>query len=54
MPRLRRVDCATPGITRVRRGRGFSYHDVDGELVTDEETLTRIAALAIPPAWQDV
>src|SRR3954452_2878070 len=54
MPRLRRVDCAEPGIRRVKRGRGFIYLDGCGERVTDEETLTRISALAIPPAWQDV
>lgn len=54
MPRLRRVDCAAPGIRRVRRGRGFSYRTDDGEKVTDPETLQRISDLAIPPAWDDV
>ena len=54
MPRLRRSECSGPGIGRVRRGRGFSYVDARGRLVTDDETLTRIRALAIPPAWQDV
>ena len=54
MPRLRRVDCAEPGISRVRRGRGFVYVDACGERVTDDATLDRISALAIPPAWQDV
>lgn len=54
MPRLRRVDCAAPGIRRVRRGRGFSYLDPSGEPVTDPETLARIDALVIPPAWRDV
>ena len=54
MPRLRRVDCATPGIARVRRGRGFIYLDPDGGRVDDPETLDRIRALAIPPAWTDV
>jgi DNA topoisomerase-1 len=38
----------------VRRGRGFGYVDVDGERLSDEETLARIRALAIPPAWQEV
>jgi DNA topoisomerase IB len=52
--RLRRVDCAQPGIKRVRRGRGFSYVGVDGQRVTEGETLSRISALVIPPAWQDV
>lgn len=54
MPRLRRVDCASPGITRVRRGRGFSYVYADGSKVTDGATLERIAALVLPPAWTDV
>ena len=54
MPRLRRADPSTPGYTRRRRGRGFSYHDEDGEHITDEETLARIDDLVIPPAWDDV
>ena len=54
MPRLRRVDCAEPGIRRVRRGRGFSYVDADGNRVDDAETLRRISDLVIPPAWADV
>jgi DNA topoisomerase-1 len=52
--RLRRVDCATPGLTRRRRGRTFVYYDACGDPVTDAETITRIDALAIPPAWTDV
>jgi len=52
-PRLRRVDCSTPGITRRRAGRGFVYLR-DGERITDPEVVTRIRALAIPPAWTDV
>lgn len=54
MPRTRRVDCSGPGIRRQKRGRGFSYHEEDGERITDEETLDRIRGLAIPPAWTDV
>jgi DNA topoisomerase-1 len=38
----------------VRRGRGFSYHDVDDTKVTDAETLERIRGIVIPPAWSDV
>ena len=52
--RLRRADCAGPGIRRVRRGRGFSYEDCDGTTIEDEETLERIRGLAIPPAWKEV
>ncbi|MFL5878442.1 MAG: DNA topoisomerase IB [Solirubrobacteraceae bacterium] len=54
MPRLRRSDCSTPGLRRRRRGRGFEYLDADGARVDDPETLGRINALAIPPAWTDV
>ena len=53
-PRLRRADCSGPGLHRERRGRGFGYRDADGERVSDEEVLTRIAELVIPPAWGDV
>ena len=54
MSRLRRVDCATPGITRRRRGRGFEYLDEDGQRIEDADVLERIRALAIPPAWEEV
>jgi DNA topoisomerase-1 len=43
-----------PGLHRVRRGRGFSYHDQEGKAITDEATLTRIKDLVIPPAWKNV
>jgi DNA topoisomerase-1 len=52
--RLRRSDCAGAGIRRVGRGRGFSYEDGAGSRIDDEETLARIRALAIPPAWKQV
>ncbi len=54
MTRLRRVDCAAPGITRRGRGRGFEYVDEHGDRIEDPEVLARIQALAIPPAWKDV
>jgi len=54
VPGLLRSDPHGPGITRVRTGEGFRYSDADGADVTDAETLARIRALAIPPAWQDV
>jgi DNA topoisomerase I len=52
--RLRRSDCSGPGITRVRRGRGFLYEDARGRRVVDPEVIERIRGLAIPPAWKDV
>ncbi len=54
MVRLRRSDPHRAGLTRVRRGRGFEYRDLDGSRIVDGELLARIRALAIPPAWTDV
>ena len=54
MPRLRRVDCSAPGLTRRRRGKGFEYIDSSGGRVEDPETLLRIRHLGIPPAWTNV
>ena len=51
---LRRADCSAAGISRARRGRGFSYVDAEGGRIEDDETLERIRELAIPPAWEDV
>ncbi|MDQ3955640.1 MAG: DNA topoisomerase IB [Actinomycetota bacterium] len=54
MPRLRRIDCSSSGITRRRRGRGFEYIDSQGRRIHDAETLARIRDLGIPPAWTNV
>jgi DNA topoisomerase IB len=54
MPRLKRIDCSTPGIARRKAGRGFTTLDQNRNTVTDKATLARIAALVIPPAWTDV
>ncbi|RBQ18129.1 DNA topoisomerase IB [Spongiactinospora rosea] len=51
---MRQSDPNEPGILRRRRGRGFSYHLPGGEPVRDAETLARIRALAVPPAWTEV
>ena len=42
------------GIIRERNSGGFRYYDPSGAEVTNPETLHRIAALGIPPAWKDV
>ncbi|TDE10969.1 DNA topoisomerase IB [Jiangella asiatica] len=52
--RLRRWDPQGSAIRRRRRGQGFSYVGVDGEPLADEEALSRIRGLVIPPAWRDV
>jgi DNA topoisomerase I len=54
LPRLKKVDCSGPGLRRLRRGRGFSIVDPEGDRVDDAEILTRVNELVIPPAWQDV
>lgn len=41
-------------VLRKRRGTGFCHVDADGALVCDAATKTRIKALGIPPAWQQV
>jgi DNA topoisomerase I len=51
---LRRSNCAAPGISRRRRGRGFEYLDPEGNRIDDPEVLERITELVIPPAWRDV
>jgi DNA topoisomerase IB len=51
---LRRSDPGGAGIRRRRCGRGFSYLGPDAAVITDPRTLTRIKALVIPPAWEDV
>ena len=35
-----------PGITRKRRGKGFSYHDAKGKLIRDRAVRQRIDSLA--------
>jgi DNA topoisomerase-1 len=54
MARLRRADCSGPGITRVRRGRGFSYLDEDGDPLEEPDVVERVRALGVPPAWKEV
>src|SRR5215217_1364900 len=52
--RLRRSDLSRTGLTRRRSGSGFRYLDRDGKLIKDPDTIERIKALVIPPAWTDV
>ncbi len=51
---LIRSDPHGPGINRERTSGGFRYRDSSGAEVSDAETMQRIAALRIPPAWKDV
>ncbi len=54
VPGLVRSDPHSPGITRERGEKGFRYRDPSGAQITQGEALQRIAALAIPPAWEEV
>jgi DNA topoisomerase-1 len=51
---LRYMCDAGPAITRRRAGKGFTYLDAKGGRVANAETLKRIRALVIPPAWTNV
>jgi len=51
---LRYASDEQPGFGRHRAGKGFRYADPNGKTVRDKETLKRIRALVIPPAWTDV
>ncbi len=53
MPAIVYSSHAEPGIGRRRRGDGFAYLRPDGRPVSTREE-ARIAALGIPPAWEDV
>jgi DNA topoisomerase I len=52
--RLRRSVLSRAGITRIRRGKGFSYCAPDGQPLVDDAALSRIKDLVIPPAWKKV
>jgi DNA topoisomerase-1 len=52
--KLRYVSDRSRGIRRERTDSGFEYFDAKGAKITDEEELSRIRKLAIPPAYQDV
>jgi DNA topoisomerase I len=51
---LLRTDPHSPGITRERTQHGFRYREPSGTEITHGETLDRIRALRIPPAWENV
>jgi DNA topoisomerase I len=54
VPGLHRSDPRGPGIRRIRSAGAVGYVDPSGAEVTDPQTLRRIRALAIPPAWDNV
>lgn len=48
------VSDSEPGISRRRRGRGFSYVGPDGTTIARGAERKRIEALAVPPAYKNV
>jgi len=48
------VSDSDPGISRQRRGRGFSYIAPDGTTIARGAERKRIDAIAVPPAYEDV
>lgn len=45
---------STNGFFRQKINSKYSYYDLNGERITDENTLDRINSLVIPPAWKKV
>ena len=51
--RLRHSSDSEPGYTRKRMGRYWAYFDENGERVTDRDTIERLNAIGLPPAYTD-
>jgi DNA topoisomerase-1 len=51
--RLRHSSDSEPGYTRKKQGRYWAYFDEDGKRVTDRDTIDRLNAIALPPAYVD-
>ena len=47
------VDDELPGITRRKAGKGWSYYDPEGSLITDPQEKQRLNAVGLPPAYRD-
>jgi DNA topoisomerase-1 len=48
------VNDSAPGIHRQRSGDHFVYEDSKGHKIDDEETVSRIKKMVLPPAWENV
>ena len=51
--RLRHSSDSEPGFTRKRMKLGWAYFDEQGERITDRETIDRLNAIGLPPAYQN-
>ena len=47
------VSDSLPGISRVKKGKGFAYI-LNGKIIKDKAQIQRIQKLVIPPAWTNV
>ena len=55
MTEIHSSKASSTSLTRVRRGKGFSYHYVPSQRVLKSKKLKSwVKSLAIPPAWEDV
>ncbi|RYY55293.1 MAG: DNA topoisomerase IB [Chitinophagaceae bacterium] len=50
---LRYITDCVEGIKRVKQGKGYQY-TYKGTRITDEEEISRIRSLALPPSWTNV
>lgn len=48
------IEDDSSGITRVKRGRGFSFIYPDGNIIKDKNDKNRLEALAVPPSYDKV
>lgn len=44
----------SPGIKRLKRGRGFSFIDINGNLIKDKKERKRLNSIAVPPTYERV
>lgn len=51
--RLIHIDDGLPGITRERVEDGWRYRDTKGKIIRDRGEVTRLNAIALPPAYED-
>ncbi len=46
-------ECDGPGITRRKLRNGWAYYEADGDRITDRDTIERLNAVGLPPAYRD-
>ena len=51
---LRYVHSGLKGYSRQKKGDHFIYLDTEGKTIKDQEIISRIQSLVLPPAWTDV